>query len=70
MASRLAAANASRSSGSTGGFGYLSGSIPHNDMRTSSEIRSTHELIKLANAAAMRGDWEAYASLQQQMQFN
>jgi hypothetical protein len=59
--SRLNSANASRSNGSTAGFGYLSGRL-FNDY-TPEQVTNRHAVIKQANHLASRGDWNGYQLL-------
>ena len=68
--STLASANKSRSNGSKGGFGTLSGSIPSDDLRSTEEINSTHHTIKLMHKAQRIGDWAEYSRLQATLSFN
>ena len=64
--SRLSSANASRVNGSSTGFGTLSGYLP-DDGLTPEKITSRHAIIKEANHLALRGDWEGYQSLIEQL---
>ena len=68
--SQLSSAHASRCSGSTAGFGYLSGSIPSGDMRSAEQINDTHNTLKLMAKAQRVGDWELYSQLQATLSFS
>jgi len=68
--SQLSSANASRCNGSTNGFGSLSGSIPSDDLRSTEEINSTHNTIKLMHKAQRVSDWAEYSRLQATLSFN
>ena len=59
--SKLSSANASRSNGSTAGFGYISGRL-YNDY-TPQQVTVRHSVIKQANLLASRGDWDGYQLL-------
>ena len=68
--STLASANKSRSNGSKGGYGTLSGAISRYDTRSTKEINDTHNTIKLMNQALKIGDYDEYTRLQSTLSFN